>query len=75
MKHIEELIADGGEITLGAMPPHDCVASAADSHNTVAMLVRREGETLTALLKRLDKAIGKAYDHGDVIDEVNSDDD
>ena len=75
MKHIEELIADGGEITLGALAPHDCVASAADSHNALAMLVRREGETLTALLKRLDKAIGKAFDSGDVIDEVNADDD
>ena len=75
MKHIEELIADGGEITLGALAPHDCVASAADRHNTLAMLVRREGETLTALLERLDKAIGKTYDSGAVIDEVNANDD
>ena len=75
MKHIDELIADGGEITVCTMPPHDCVASAADRHNTLAMLVRREGETLTALLKRLDKAIGKTYDSGDVINEVNANDD
>lgn len=33
------------------------------------MLVRREGETLNALLKRLDKAIGKFYDGGDTVDE------
>jgi hypothetical protein len=74
MKHIEELIADGGEITIGAREPHECVASAADGHNTMAMLVRRDGESLTALLKRLDKAIGIAYEGGDVIDEVNDSD-
>ena len=35
------------------------------------MLVRRDGETLNALLKRLDKAIAKFYEDGDVIDEIN----
>lgn len=36
------------------------------------MLVRRDGETLAALLKRLDKAVSRFYADGDVIDEVNS---
>jgi hypothetical protein len=36
------------------------------------MLVRRQSETLPALLKRLDQAIAKAYDDGDFTDEVNS---
>ena len=54
MKNIEALIADGGEITLGAITPHDCAATAADASNALAMLVRRDGETLNALLKRLD---------------------
>lgn len=75
MKHIEELIADSGEITLGALAPFDCVASAADGSNTLAMLVRRDGETLSALLKRLDKAIALAYDEGRITDEVNAIDD
>ena len=70
MKNIEALIADGGEITLGAIQPID-PATAADGHNTVAMLVRRDGETLNALLKRLDRAIGMFYDDGDIIDEIN----
>ena len=35
------------------------------------MLVKREGETLNALLKRLDKAIAKFYEDGTVIDEIN----
>jgi hypothetical protein len=35
------------------------------------MLVRRDGETLSALLKRLNKAIAAAYDNGLITDEVN----
>ena len=71
MKNIEALIEDSGEITLGAVHPIDCAATAADGHNTVAMLVRRDGETLNALLKRLDRAIGTFYVDGDIIDEIN----
>ncbi|SDZ50316.1 hypothetical protein SAMN05518669_1541 [Variovorax sp. YR634] len=71
MKNIEALIADGGEITIGAIYPIECTATAADDHNSVAMLVRREGETLDALLKRLDKAIAQFYDDGQAIDEIN----
>ena len=40
MKNIEALIADGGDITIGAIYPIECAATAADSHNTVAMLGR-----------------------------------
>ena len=71
MKNIEALIADGGDITIGAVFPVECAATAADSHNTVAMLVRRDGETLNALLKRLDKAIAKFYDDDEFVDEIN----
>mgnify|MGYP003584384296 CR=1 FL=1 len=71
MKNIEALIADGGEITLGVIYPIECAATASDGHNSVAMLVRREGETLNALLKRLDKAIVRFYEHDEFIDEVN----
>ena len=73
MKNIEALIADGGDITIGAIYPIECAATAADNHNTVAMLVRRENETLNALLKRLDKAIGKFYDNDKIVDEINGD--
>ena len=73
MKNIETLIEDGGEITLGRLHPIDCAATAADSHNTIAMLVRRDGETLGALLKRLDRAIGAYYEDGETVDEVNGD--
>lgn len=69
--YIEALIEEGGEITLGALPPHECAATAADGSNCLAMLVRREGESLDALLKRLDKAIGLAWSTDIFIDEVN----
>jgi hypothetical protein len=69
--HIEALIEEGGEITLGALPPHDCAATAADGSNCLAMLVRRDGESLNALLKRLDKAISLAWSNDVFIDEVN----
>jgi hypothetical protein len=71
MKNIEALIADGGDITIGAIYPIECAATAADGHNAVAMLVRQEGETLNALLKRLDKAIGTFYAGGEAVDEIN----
>jgi hypothetical protein len=70
-KNIEALIEDGGDITLGALPPHECAATAADGSNCLAMLVRRDGESLNALLRRLDKAIGLAWSNDVFIDEVN----
>ena len=70
MKHIEALIEDGGEITVGAIGS-ECAATAADGHNTLAMLVRRNGETFNALLRRLDKAIARYYDTGESTDEIN----
>lgn len=70
-KNIEALIVDGGEITLGALPPHECAATAVDGSNCLAMLVRRDGESLNALQRRLDKAIGLAWSGDLFIDEVN----
>jgi hypothetical protein len=72
MTNIEALIDDGGEITLGHLSGVGCAATAADGHNTLAMLARREGETLNALIKRLDKAIGRYHDSGQTTDEINS---
>jgi len=69
-RNIETLIADGGDINIGALPPHECAATAADGSNCLAMLVRRDGETFNALLKRLDKAIGMAWSDDLFIDDV-----
>lgn len=71
MKNIETLIDEGGNISIGRLTPFDCVAAATDDHNCLAMLVRRDGETLSALMKRLDKAIGLAWSDDLFTDEVN----
>ena len=51
-----------------ARPP---LTSAVDGSNCLAMLVRRDGESLNALLKRLDKAIAWLGQMDTFIDEVN----
>lgn len=69
MNNLEALIEDGGEVTIGREDDYPCVAIATDE-GVVAMLVRHDGETLTALLRRLDRAVGKYFETGVVIDEV-----
>jgi hypothetical protein len=71
LPHIAELIIDG-EITVGTPVPVGCVAIATDGHNTLAMLKRRESETLSQLLTRLDMAIGKAFTEDIFTDEINA---
>ena len=71
LPHIAELIIDG-EITVGTLVPVGCVAIASDGHITLAMLKRREGETLAQLLTRLDLAIGKAFTEEVFTDEINT---
>ncbi len=70
LPYIAELIKDG-EITVGVLNPVGCVAVANDGDSTLAMLVRRKGETLAQLLTRLDQAIAKAYSEEVFTDEVN----
>ena len=67
---IEELM-EYGQITIGNVRPAGCVAVAHDGRQTVAMLLRREGETATELLTRLDVAIAKAITEGIRVDEIN----
>ena len=45
LPHLADLI-DDGEITVGLLEPVGCVATAVDGSNCLAMLVRRDGETL-----------------------------
>ncbi len=70
LPHIEELI-EFGEVTLGNKYPIGGVAVASDEHNALAMLVRREGETLAQLLTRLDQAVAKTLDEDIYTDEIN----
>lgn len=73
LRYIEGLLREGyGDITVGAIGSIKCAATACDEDQQLAMLVRRDGETLAQLLVRLDKAIEQAYEHDHFIDEVNS---
>jgi hypothetical protein len=59
-------------ITIGRAPSFDCVATATDDADVcLAMLVRRDGETLNQLVKRLDRAIHLAWTDDWFTDEVN----
>ena len=60
-----------GTITVGRHGPFQCAAIAADSSSQLTGLVRRDNETLLELLKRLDTAIGKAWDEDKFTDELN----
>ncbi|MEY3462270.1 MAG: hypothetical protein RLZZ468_48 [Cyanobacteriota bacterium] len=69
--NIEAILEEGGDITVGRVGPIDCVASASTSYDCPVMLVRREGESFVALLRRLDRSIAKAWEQEITIDEVN----
>jgi hypothetical protein len=69
--NIEAILDEGGDISVGRVGPIDCVASATTSYDCPVMLVRREGESFVALLRRLDRSIGKAWANETTIDEVN----
>jgi hypothetical protein len=70
LTNIAELIRHG-QITVGVIQPMGCVAIASNAHQSLAMLVRRKGESLPQLLERLDLAVGKAL-HEEITDEINT---
>ena len=72
LPNIESLIDGDGDVTIGRVGPIACAATAADEHHSLAMLVRREGETLEQLLMRLEAAIEKALEEEIFIDEINN---
>ena len=69
--NVDWLISNGGEISLGPVGPVECAAVATDESNCLAMLERRDGESLHQLLVRLDAAIARAWDEGELTDEIN----
>ena len=72
LPNIESLIDGDGDITIGRIGPIRCAATAGDEDQPLAMLVRREGETLEQLLMRLETAIDKAIEEEIFIDEINN---
>ncbi len=64
LSHIAALIEAGGDITLGHLDAiNRWVATASDEAQCLGMLVRRKGESLEDLLRRLDAAIRDAYEN------------
>jgi hypothetical protein len=70
-ENIDALVKSGGEVTIGRIGPVRCGATVADEDQSLAMLARRPGESLEELLDRLDRAIVKAWDEEEYIDEIN----
>ncbi len=71
LPNVEALLANEGEITIGHLRPVGPVAIASDEHNALAMLRRRPGESLAAVLLRLDTAIELAIETAEFTDEIN----
>lgn len=69
--NIDALMKAGGQITLGRMAPLDGVAVAAADHDIYAVLRRGPEESFTALLQRLDVAIGVALSGGPRANEID----
>ena len=72
LNNIAELIGNGGQISIDALPPIQCAAVANDEDSCLAMLRRKPGETLQQLFERLDAAIALAWTTGQFIDEINA---
>ena len=71
LPNIEELLAGEGSIDIGYKYPIGKVAVATDQHQALAMLRRRDTESLAETLLRLDAAIEAAMEHGEFTDEIN----
>jgi len=71
LPNIEFLIDGNGEVTIGEVGPVACAATACTENQALALLVRRDDETLKQLLMRLETALGKAYEEEVFIDEIN----
>ena len=64
-------IESDGQITLGRVGPVPCAAVAASDGEMHVALVRRNDESLSDLLTRLDASLRDALDNETPIDEIN----
>ena len=74
LEPVEASIVGTSEVAMAVVSSavFSCAATAADEDQCLAMLVRRDGETLGQLLIRLDRAIGIAAEDEAFIDEINN---
>lgn len=68
--HLQELIDSGGTLSVGAIESAPCAAIASDD-SMLAALARRDGESLSDMLQRLDAAVAKAVEDEHFTDEIN----
>jgi hypothetical protein len=69
--HIQAFLDESrGQITVGEIPPIRSAALAAERKKVRVALVRRDKETVTELLLRLDTSLGKAIAEDTTFDEV-----
>jgi len=66
---LQEFIECGGQLSIGRIGPIACAAVASDEDQLYVSLVRRDGESFTDLLTRLDTALADALDNENHIDE------
>lgn len=71
LRHLAQLVDEGGQISVGEHYPAGCVAVAKDGHNSLAMLRRRPEEGFGDLLLRLDAALARAWNEDFFTDEIN----
>jgi hypothetical protein len=71
LKNIQMFLDDSrGQITIGEIPPIRSAALAAEGKKVRVALVRRDHETVSEFLSRLDAALGKAIADNTAVDEV-----
>ena len=71
LENIEFLINGYGTIRLGGTGHVPCAAIATNEVQLLVALARDADETLPALLRRLDKALGDVLNGGAPVDEIN----
>lgn len=69
---LQSFIDHGGQISIGAIPPLECVAIAADEHGMIVALQRQRDETLPKLIDRLNEALDHCLRNETFIDEINA---
>ena len=71
LRNIQAFVDDTrGQITIGEIPPIRSAALAAVGKKVRVALIRRDEETVSDFLLRLDAALDKAISSNTVIDEV-----
>jgi hypothetical protein len=66
------LIDSGGQVMIGTVAPIPGAAIAHDGKKTIAMIKRRDAESATDLIVRLDGAIALNRSTGLRIDDINT---